>query len=189
MKSMESSMTLVKNWFADHFGALQPELQRLHIAGGVLTGDITVRTGTGFAGFLGRRLAQKLGIPVNAPSASISVDIRSTDTVLVWSRAFNNGHTFVSKFEPHGQWPDGYWLERSGKVQIALRVDVRDQAWHWHPIKAWLFGIRIPLRLFPRTTAYKRFEGGLYQFHVSFALPLLGVLLAYQGNLKMNDAS
>ena len=178
-------MNIVNNWFGHHFGALHPQLQRLHTMGGVLAGDIAVRTGTGFAGFLGRGLAQKLGIPVNAPNASIRVDIRSTNTALLWSRAFNNGHTFASEFEPHGQWPDGYWLERSGNIQLALRVDVIDQAWHWHPIKAWLFGIRIPLCLFPRTTAYKRFEGGLYQFHVSLALPVLGVLLSYEGHLRL----
>jgi hypothetical protein len=47
------SMTIVKNWLDHHFGASQPELQRLHPLGGVLTGGTTVRTGTGFASFWG----------------------------------------------------------------------------------------------------------------------------------------
>jgi hypothetical protein len=156
MKLTESEMNIVKNWFGDHFDALHPQLQHLHLVGGVLSGDITVQTGTGFAGFLGNRLAQKWSIPVNQLNTTIHIDIRSTDKLLLWSRAFNNGHSLLSEFEPHGQWPDGYWLERSGKVQMALRVDVQEQGWYWQPIKAWIFGIRTPLFLIPRVIAYKR---------------------------------
>lgn len=47
----------------------------------------------------------------------------------------------------------------------------------------WLHGVRMPLWLLPRTTAYKRIEAGRYRFQVAFSLPLLGTVLSYGGLL------
>ncbi len=39
----------------------------------------------------------------------------------------------------------------------------------------------MPRWLLPRSEAYKRIEEGRYRFKVSFALPLLGMVLGYGG--------
>ena len=53
----------VEFWFGEGFSGLHPLLQRLHRQGGVLEGEVELATGAGLAGWLGRRLAGKLGIP------------------------------------------------------------------------------------------------------------------------------
>jgi hypothetical protein len=44
-------------------------------------------------------------------------------------------------------------------------------------------GKALPLWLLPRFSAYKRVVDGRYSFHVGFALPGLGELMAYEGLL------
>lgn len=63
-------------------------------------------------------------------------------------------------------------------------MEVIGGAWHWRLAKAWLHGIRIPLWLLPRTAASKEVRGQQYRFGVSFALPLLGTVLSYGGDLS-----
>ena len=90
---------------------------------------------------------------------------------------------------PVGHWPDGYWVEQSGALQLRLRVNLRDGAWHWQTIAARWRSVQLPLWLFPRTLAYKEARGGQYHFHVSLSLPLLGLLLSYAGDLEANPVS
>lgn len=94
-----------------------------------------------------------------------------------------------STFLPSGCWPEGLWIERTGPVKLGLAVEIIEGGWHWRCRKAWVHGIRLPLALFPRSTACKRMEQGLYRFQVSFSLPVLGVVLAYGGLLERQGAS
>jgi hypothetical protein len=93
-----------------------------------------------------------------------------------------------STFFPIGAWPDGLWLEQTGPVRLGLAVEVIDGAWYWRCRKAWLHGVRLPLVLFPQSTAYKCVEDGRYRFQVTFTMPLLGSMLAYGGVLESQPA-
>ncbi|WP_337058112.1 DUF4166 domain-containing protein [Pseudomonas sp. USHLN015] len=178
----------VESWFGEGFIGLHPLLQRLHRQGGVLEGEVELASGAGLAGWLGRRLAGKLGIPLGARRVPLRVDIHCDESGLHWSRRFAGSATLVSLFRPVGRWPDGHWEECTGALRLALKVDTRDGGWRWVPIAAWVRGIRIPLALLPRTTAYKRIEGGRYHFYVGFSLPGLGELFSYSGGLELLPA-
>lgn len=80
---------VVETWFGDAFAQLHPLLQALHRSGGSLYGTVDVRLGTGLAGWVGRRLAQKLGVPPRDGTALMRVSIYSTATELHWDRTFN----------------------------------------------------------------------------------------------------
>jgi hypothetical protein len=73
-------------------------------------------------------------------------------------------------------------------VRLGLAVEVIDGGWYWRCRKVWLYGIRLPLALFPRSDAYKRIEDGRYRFQVTFTVPLLGPVLSYGGLLDSHDA-
>jgi hypothetical protein len=156
----------------------------LHRHGGVLGGVIDIEVGRGFAGGIGRRLARSVGIPVDRPQRGFEVEIRHTDAALLWNRRFDNGAVMQSRFEPVGTWPDGYWIERTGALQLHLTVDVVDGGWQWRPLRAVLHGVCVPLFLLPRTRAGKYVRDDRYVFCVEFSLPVLGRVLSYSGALR-----
>jgi hypothetical protein len=178
------SETAVSRWFGPRFAELHPLLQQLHLNGGVLRGWVTVQTGTGLGGWIGRRLARKFSVlPTDRPHV-LTVNISHGADGLHWQRGFDHQVAVTSLFAPVGTLPDGYWLEHIKAVRLALTVDIIDGGWHWRCLKTWVYGIPIPRWLAPRTTAFKRIEQGRYRFYVGFALPGLGTVFSYSGLLE-----
>lgn len=171
-------------WFGDAFSQMHPLLQDLHRSGGLLEGTVAISTGVGLAGWVGRRLARRLGIPTNNPTCGFTVEIRHEEGGMHWDRHFTGYGDMRSFFRPVGNWPTGYWVEETGPVALKLAVDVIEGGWYWRVIGAAIGGLPLPLALFPRTEAYKRIENGNYCFAVAFSLPLLGKVLGYRGALR-----
>lgn len=180
----------VARWFGDRFDALHPLLQDLHRRGGVLQGEVRIGLGRGLAGWLGRRLAARLGLPPPPDRLPFEVRIAHPAQQLSWDRWFDDGRVRMhSLFRPVGCWPTGYWLETTGFLRLCLTVDVIDGGWHWRCLGVRIAGLTLPPWLFPRSRAYKCIDDGRYRFHVGFALPLLGTLLWYEGLLDARAAS
>ena len=177
--------SLVETWFGGAFGRLDPLLQSLHRHGGVLTGPVDIRFGRGWAGWLGRRLARKLGVPCDRPTASLEVAIYCDEQGLHWDRCFDGVTRFRSLFVPHGRYPAGGWTETSGPFKLTLAVETPGGGWHWQLRRVVMHGMRLPLWVMPRTRAYKRASQGAYEFCVAISLPAVGLLLSYQGMLTM----
>ena len=173
----------VTAWFGAGFAQLHPLLQALHRGEAQLSGTVSLQFGAGLAGVLGRRLAQRLGLPTEAGTHALRVDIGHDADTLWWNRCFDARQRVCSRFRPHGQWPDGYWIESTGPLELRLAVDVIDGGWYWRVIAMRLRGVRVPLWLMPRSRAFKRVEDGRYRFFVGFALPLFGEVVAYSGLL------
>jgi hypothetical protein len=185
---MSQPSSLVSDWFGPQFAQLHPLLQSLHRHGGVLRGVIDIELGHGLAGKIGRRLARSVGIPVDRSQRGFEVEIRHTDDALLWNRRFDNGAEMRSRFEPVGTWPQGHWIERTGAVQWHLAVDIVDGGWQWRPLRAALYGVRVPLFLLPKARAGKHIDADRYVFSVEFALPWLGKVLSYSGALHADPA-
>lgn len=183
MTEMEST-NAVTAWFGARFGDLHPLLQALHMRNSELSGPVVLHFGRGMAGAFGRRLARKLGMPDVAGSHHLTVRISHNASTLGWDRCFDGTHHLRSQFIPRGRWPEGYWIERTGALELTLTVDVMEGGWHWRVISARLRGFRVPLWLIPRSTAYKRIEDGNYRFHAAFSVPVLGEVICYSGVLK-----
>jgi hypothetical protein len=163
----------VEDWFGASFALLHPQLQALHRNGGRLRGPVQLSFGTGLAGIAGRALARRLGVPHQAGMATLEVNIASDAAGLHWSRRFNDGPVFNSVFQPVGCYPEGHWVERSGRIALRLQVAIRDGAWHWRQ-RGWLM---------PKAIASKCVIDGKYVFSVDIRFPILGSLLAYRGEL------
>ncbi len=184
--------TAARAWFGARFSRLHPLLQRLHTEGGVLEGPVDIRLGSGLAGWLGRRLAARMGLPLDAGGrCDLRVTIEHRAGQLVWARRFTEpasgrSRDVVSVFEPHGRYPGGHWSERTGGLNFRLTVDVpEDGGWHWRVLGARIGAVPVPVQLFPQSRAYKRIEDGRYRFHVGFVMPGLGLLLSYSGLLSV----
>lgn len=176
---------VVEQWFGADFAHLHPQLQALHRHGGRLSGPVDVRLGSGFAGWIGRRLAARLAVPLPDTANTLEVNIFSDAQGLHWHRRFNDGPEFRSCFVAHGNFPHGYWVETAGSVELRLGVRIVDGAWHWQQRGARCKGMPLPRWLMPRTVAYKGVRDGLYRFSVDVRLPLLGSLLSYRGGLAL----
>lgn len=185
---MSRDETVVTRWFGPAFDELHPLLQALHRSGGVLRGEIDIRVGRGIAGWLGRRLAKSVGIPVDQLRRGFEVTIRHRSDALEWNRRFDNGAVMRSLFRPIGQRPQGHWVENTGPIEMHMTVDVEQGGWTWRLLRAYLRGVRVPLFLLPRSRAGKRIENGRYVFEVAFVLPLLGTVLSYGGALDAQAA-
>lgn len=179
-----SDSSAVMAWFGAGFGDLHPLLQALHVRDSELSGPVVLRFGRGVAGAFGRHMARKLGMPAASGQHQLNVKIRHDPMALEWHRCFDGTHHLRSNFIPQGHWPAGHWIEKTGALELMLTVDVIDGGWHWRVIAARLRGIRVPLWLIPRSTAYKRIEEGAYRFHVAFSVPILGEVICYSGVLE-----
>lgn len=179
---------LISQWFGPAFEQLHPLLQTLHREGGVLAGTAELQFGTGAAGWLGRRIARNMGLPHDAGRIPLEVTISHTREELVWARRFGTHAPMVSRLAPVGQWPHGHFRERTGALQFELTVDTHGGAWTWRPLRSRLHGIPVPLRLLPRSHAYKRIENGAYRFDVAVVAPGLGLLVRYGGLLDARPA-
>lgn len=173
---------IVKSWFGDEFSRLAPELQDLHVNGGVLEGEVNIQTGKGMGGFIGKRLSKKLNLPDPGVNR-LTVKITHSGDGLHWDRKFNDAVDMKSTFEPVGSIGDGYWIEKTGPLHMRLTVDIVDTGWHWRCLGFRIFGVPLPVWLFPESQAYKYIENGGYKFFVGFRAPLVGLLLSYEGVL------
>ena len=179
-------MTATSDWFGNEFEKLHPKIQEIHLKGGMLSGDVDIYYGKGLAAIIGKRLGRKLGIPI-ATQSHLDVTIEHMGGELHWSRSFNDNKVFKSVFIPIGQKEAaGYWVEKTGSLQLYLTVDIQNKGWYWRPLKMVFKGITLPLFLLPKMTAYKRVESGKYKFHVNFSLMFVGTVLAYEGLLTFS---
>jgi len=158
-------------------------LQVLHRSGGSLRGTISLSTGHGMAAMAGRRLARRLGLPLQRGRCGFVVQIAHEAGALLWKRRFDDGAQMISRFVPYGAFPDGGWHEQTGPLQLDLGVDISGGGWHWRLRGARWHGLPLPPVLLPRTEAGKRIVDGRYVFVVDFRLPLLGRVLRYEGAL------
>jgi len=191
--SHATTITAAQAWFGEAFQGLHPLLQQLHIQSGTLEGEIDITLGKGLAGFLGRRLAKKLGVPTRHARTGYTVSISHAAGKLIWARQFmgpdGTSQELVTVFAPHGHYPHGYWQESTGLMHFRLTVDILEGGgWNWRVLGASLHGLPVPVRLFPQSRAYKCIEDGRYRFYVGFVMPGLGVLLSYSGLLNLQPA-
>lgn len=179
---------VVRNWFEDDFSDLDPLLQRLHLSGGELSGNVDISYGKGVSGWVGRRLAKKMNLPPEGKH-QLLVSIYHSPKGLHWNRKFNDNNIVESLFVPFGNNKNGYWVETTGPVSMKLTVDLVNGGWFWRCLKVSLRGVPIPLFLIPNAQAYKIIENDKYVFNVSFTYPLLGNLVSYRGILtaKYNE--
>jgi hypothetical protein len=174
----------VQQWFGPKFSELHPLLQKVHLHGAQLGGVVDIHIPKGIAGAIGRRLATKLGVPVVGGQHQLTVTISHRADGMHWDRCFDGANYMRSIFRPVGTWPEGYWLEDTGPLKMRLTVDIKEGGWYWKCVEIRIFGLLLPLWLFPNSKAFKAIEDDRYKFYVGFSLPLIGTFLAYSGSLS-----
>lgn len=145
------------------------------------TGKVNVKTG---GSLLSRLLCPLLGLPPKKmDNADISVRVVAAKDQELWERSFG-GKRMRSRQTLRAHGERTFLEETIGVVtgvialcpfQDRLAVDV--VGWK-------LFGLPMPKFLRPRGQTFEFEKGGNFHFHVDITLPIVGLLVRYEGWLQ-----
>ncbi|KAF1686014.1 hypothetical protein B1992_09935 [Pseudoxanthomonas broegbernensis] len=161
------------------FFTLPDAVRALHsIRGrGTYAGRVDIQRGTNA---LARLCAAVAGLPPAMRDAPLRVEFTAGADAETWRRDFG-GHPMASRLRCR----DGLLVERLGPLQFRFALHTAGGAVYWNAVGARLFGIvPLPARLFAQVRCRERVHEGRYQFLVEATLPLLGLLIRYEGWLQ-----
>ncbi|HLH91198.1 MAG TPA: DUF4166 domain-containing protein [Xanthobacteraceae bacterium] len=175
----DAAAPLYRRLLGEAYAALPAPIQAMHDLTGTLAveGRATVERGSGV---LARAIAALFGFPPAARDIPVKVDFVLRDGREIWRRDFA-GRTFVSTQEAGQGRFDRLMCERFGPFAfgIALVCDAERLTLVFRGWRA--FGIPLPRAFAPRATAFEAVDGGRFRFYVEIKLPLIGLLVRYQG--------
>jgi len=181
---MDNSLASNSGMYAQILGTqwskVAESVRRLHDPRGVhAVGSFRVRGGN--------RLARFLAWLGRLPTACDAVSLRLTVSPLLtdreqWLRLF--GQVPFKTL----QWAnDGCLVERVSRSETHLKLDAIDGALHYRTrcvaLRLGPLRFQLPRWLAPRVTASETQEGAGLRIHVDVVLPIVGLLIAYDGVL------
>jgi hypothetical protein len=179
---MSTEGSLYRSILGEPFDLLPTELQRFHDQpdGVQASGELTVRRGPGR---LRSWLASLLGLPAAAPRVPVTLQIRVEGDRERWVRHFGSLRMETV------QWSqEGCLVEAAGPLRFALKLAAGPTGLRYESRGAWLFGLRLPRLLVPRIAATEAVhDGGEISVSVSVRGPLVGLLVAYEGSIRMRE--
>ena len=185
---VDAAAPLYRRLLGDAYKLLPAPIQALHDLTGTLTleGRATVERGQGLAA---RAIAALFGFPPAGRDVPLKVEFALRGNREVWGRDFA-GRAFVSSQEAGQRRFDRLLCERFGPFAFGIAL-VCDAERLTLVFRRWsMFGVPLPRALAPRATAYESAEDGRFRFFVEIKLPLIGLIVRYQGWLALpSDAA
>ena len=159
--------------------ALPIQIRAMHDRTGDLyaTGMARVERGSGW---LARGVAAAFRFPPEAKSVPVSVSFQWRGDRELWRRSF--GEKSFDSVQLAGQErAEGLLREQFGPFAFDMALVVESGRLRFL-VRRWSFlGVPLPMRLAPRGESYEFEEDGYFHFHVEILLPLVGLLVRYQG--------
>jgi hypothetical protein len=174
------TQTLYKRLLGDAYGKLPEPLLRFHAicGGGAACGRMNVERNHGL---VGRLIATLAGLPAAASEVDATVSVRSEAGYELWVRTFDRTR-LVSK-----QWCEGGLLvESAGPMAFRFMVDVVGNGLQFRTVKCAFMGVRLPRLMAPSVTADVFGTSNGWWVSVELALPFIGRILAYQGEMSQD---
>lgn len=145
-----------------------------------LAGRASVQRGTGL---WANGIATLFGFPTATPDIAVNVQMQQHGGTEVWHRRFG-AQRFTSTLAA-GTGPLQWLLvERFGPLRFHIALVVADKKLHWVVRGATFLGLPLPRFLVPRGNSYEYESQGRFHFHVEVRLPLIGLVVRYQGWLE-----
>jgi hypothetical protein len=160
--------------------ALPAGLQRFHADAErrTVSGQARVTTGGVFA----RVMLRLHGLRLRDGKQPLDVTFMPDGSGKIWDRRFGTGR-FISRIEASGI---GFLVETFGPFTLRFRLTPDGDAVSWTLQRAAVFGLAIPSFLAPRIAAREWLAADkAYTMSVAVALPLLGLVLRYEGELYL----
>ncbi|MFA6113288.1 MAG: DUF4166 domain-containing protein [Sphingomonas sp.] len=156
------------------FDALPEAVRAMHkvCRDGGASGEARVEGGTNL---LARMVARIMRFPPPGTHA-LHVAFTERDGVETWTRSFGR-HAFTSRLSGEGDW----LVERFGPLRFHFALPSDGQGLRMEMRRWTCLGAPLPLALAPRTEAREWQEGARFRFDVPIALPLIGLVVHYDG--------
>ncbi|EBA09670.1 DUF4166 domain-containing protein [Sagittula stellata] len=155
---------------------LPPACKALHAGFGAFDGRITV-TPADTRGM--RLLARVMGLPPAARNVPFRLVTEPDGQGARWIREIGETRMVSRLFAT----VDGLLAERLGLARVDTRLVTEAGGLRLVTERVAMLGMPVPRALWPRVVAREWQDGGLYRFDVAIALPLLGRLVSYTGQL------
>lgn len=179
------SITLFQRLLGAEFFHLAPAIKALHGRSGEFryAGRANVRRGRGLSKAL---LARMLRLPPGMEDAPIVIRFSARPEVESWQRGFGSA-SMQTKLLAR----DGLLKERLGPCTFDYRLVRVGKELAWTVERARLFGIiPVPAKMFDGVRCREsQDEAGRYCFFVEARLPMLGLLVGYEGWLEPDDGA
>lgn len=142
-------------------------------------GLATVTRGTNGAA---RLIAALFRFPQAGSDIPVRVDFTLKGGKEYWQRTFAGKRFLSVQSEGRGRY-DRLICERFGLCTFGLAVMIEDNKLHLI-IRRWdILGIPLPLCLAPSGYSYESEGDGKFHFHVEITLPIIGLIVRYEGSL------
>ena len=174
-----STLPLYQHILQDQWQTLPPAIRDLHNlqTSKSVEGRARVERGTGI---LAKIIALLFGFPKATPDTSVKVDFTVKNGQEIWQRTFGNTSFRSFQYEGRGRY-ENLVCERFGLLTFGLAVVVKNNELHL-VVRRWdILGLPLPLFLAPRSDAHESEDAGKFHFHVELSLPLIGLIVRYQG--------
>ncbi|MBS0199724.1 MAG: DUF4166 domain-containing protein [Proteobacteria bacterium] len=177
------SITLFQRLLGAEFYHLAPAIKALHGRRGEFryAGIASVRRGRGLPKALLARIAR---LPPAMEDAPIAIRFSAGSEGETWQRRFGS-----ASMQTHARIRDGLLMERLGPCTFGYRLVRVGKELAWTVERARLFGIiPLPAKLFDGVRCREsQDDAGRYCFFVEARLPVLGLLIRYEGWLEPDD--
>jgi len=175
---MEVENSVLALHMGESFNRLSPLLQKSHRGKNKLEGSACVKRGN----IIARLICSVFGFPRENPESRLSVDCEHTSDSMVWKRNFD-GLKMESSFERQGD----YLIEFLGPLALHFKAVEKGGALHYLFVKTKFMGVFLPNFLSPQVIASEEEVEGSYRFSVEVKMFLIGVVIAYSGELKVHS--
>lgn len=167
----------------DRFAALADGVQRFHRLRGrhLLRGQVVTDAP---ATWPGRLLAACLGSPQRSRRGEIEFELHADDEREIWIRRFP-GRTMRSELRRSGTRV----VECLGAARLEFELHDDAGALRMRLTRMWFGGIPCPAWLRPRVEAEETAAQGRLRFRVGAAMPLIGRVVGYRGDLQLPEAT
>jgi hypothetical protein len=174
-----AALPLYRRLLGDAYEALPAPLRAMHDVqrDKRVQGLATVRRGTSWPA----RLASAIvGFPPAGVDVPVRVDFTAENGAERWTRTFA-GRSFCSTQEEGRGRSERLLCERFGPLCVAMAIVMADERLRL-VVRRWsLFGLPMPRRLAPYTTASEYAAAGRFHFDVEIGHKLTGMIVAYRG--------
>jgi hypothetical protein len=133
-------------------------------------------------GLIARLVAALIGFPRAGADVPLRVAIVPERDGERWTREFD-GKAFSSVLRPGVGRNESLLLERFGMIEIALALVVDGPRLLFIPRRWSGLGIPLPRFLLPVGTTFECERNGRFAFDVEIGAPVVGLIVAYRGQL------
>lgn len=171
---------LFKDCLGEKFEQLAPLVRKAHVGKVRLEGDVVVEQGNAIA----RLVCHLFSMPPASPRCRLVVLGSHDAETMTWNRHFDD-YSMDSHFYKEGD----YLVERLGPIHMRLSLDVSDGVLTYTLDKTRILGIPIPKFISPNVKAVERQIEDKYRFSVVVAMPVVGKLVSYLGDMTVESIS